>query len=545
MRYHLPHTTAQRLSLLLLLSCTLLLLFSACAGAAATSAANTTLASQQVLIFPNVGITDLPTLDPAIDPDQNALIVIHMLFSGLLKTDKNSQVVADQATWQISPDGKIYTFTLKPGITFSDGTPVTAQAYVASWTRALLPVLASPLALYLERPIVGALAVSSGRTQTLSGVKALNGRTLEVILTQPTPYFLASLTNPLFFPLNPLLLAQYGPQDWTQHAVGSDIGTGPFIIQSWQHNVAMTFVPNPHYYGKKTHLSAVEMPFVDDPTVAFTASRASQYAFVWGLDPTDLPAAAGAGFEQAPLLQTDALFFDTTQPPFSNVAARQALAYAINKPELLHTIFNDAMTPASTMLPPGMPGYQSHFTGLAFNTDKARDLLHTAYPDMTLLPTLTFSYPDSLVPFAEAATLQHMWQSALDIKVNLRPVEEDAYNQEMQDHLISFGFISWFTLFADPYACLGSSFASSPDQQLPAWNNASFTRLIAQAEATTGATRLAHYNQAEQLAISQVAWLPLDHQNFTAIIPSWVHGVTLNAEGLYFGDWSDVYLLRH
>ncbi len=531
--------------MILLLSCTLLLLFSACTGVAVTSSSNTTLASQQVLTFPNVGITDLSTLDPAMDPDQNALLVMHMLFSGLLKTDKNSQAVADQATWQISPDGKIYTFTLKPGITFADGTPVTAQAYVASWTRALLPVLASPLALYLERPIVGALAVSSGRAQTLSGVKALDDRTLQVTLTQPTPYFLAALTNPLFFPLNPQLLAQYGPQDWVQHAVGSGIGTGPFMIKSWQHDVAMTFVPNPHYYGNKTRLSAVEMPFVDDPTVAFTAARAGQYAFVWGLDPSDLPAAAGADFEQVPLLQTDALFFDTTQPPFNNVAVRQALAYAINKPELLHAVFNDAMTPASTLLPPGMPGYQSAYAGIAFNADRARNLLRAAYPDTTLMPTLTFSYPVSLVPSAEAATLQRMWQSALDIKVMLRPVEEDAYNQEMQNHLISFGFISWSALFADPYACLGSSFAHSPDQQVLSWNNASFARLIAQAEATTGAARLALYDQAEQLAISQVVWLPLDHQNFTAIIPSWVYGVTLNAEGLYFGDWSDVYLLRH
>src|SRR5215472_1700812 len=99
--------------------------------------ARATLASSQVLTFPDVGVTDITSLDPALGFDMNSSIIMNMLYSGLLRLDSNSQAIADQATWEISPDGKVYTFMLKPDLTFSDGTPVTAESYIYTWTRAL------------------------------------------------------------------------------------------------------------------------------------------------------------------------------------------------------------------------------------------------------------------------------------------------------------------------------------------------------------------------------------------------------------------------
>jgi oligopeptide transport system substrate-binding protein len=77
------------------------------------------------------------------------------------------------------------------------------------------------------------------------------------------------------------------------------------------------------------------------------------------------------------------------------------------------------------------------------------------------------------------------------------------------------------------------------------WKDQDYDSLVSQAEANTGSDRLALYQQAEQIAISQASWIPLDHQTMAALIPSWVHGVTLNGQGLYFGDWSDIYLSSH
>src|SRR5712692_9811929 len=262
----------RRLPITLLSLCAMVVL-AACGGGGGTTTTPTAngtpaLASQQVLRFPNVGIADSASLDPAVGPDANTAQIVSMIYSGLVKSDSNLNVVPDQATWKVSPDNKVYTFHLQPGITFSDGTPVTAQTYVYTLTRALLPEVKSSIASFFEQAIVGSDAVSSGKTKVLSGVKALDDQTLQITLTQPTPYFLEVLTNALYFPLNKNIIDKYGQADWINHAVGNAIGTGPFMVEEWRHNEKMVLVPNPHYYGPHTKLTEVDMLFVNDLNTA-------------------------------------------------------------------------------------------------------------------------------------------------------------------------------------------------------------------------------------------------------------------------------------
>jgi oligopeptide transport system substrate-binding protein len=533
----------QKLSVISLL-CVLLVALAGCGGSNTSASSSAPLpAAKQILTFPNVGTTDLSVLDPAMDPDTSSLLAINMLYSGLVRTNQNLQVVPDQATWQISTDQKVYTFKLLPYIKFSDGTPVTAQTYVYSWTRALLPSIGSDDALFLESPIVGASAVNSGKATTLAGVKALDNYTLQVTLTQPTPYFLAELANPLFYPVNQKLIVRYGEKNWTQHVIGSGVGTGPFIVQQWEHNVKMLFAPNPYYYGHKTRLTAVNMYFVNDPGIAYETYRANEGDFVWGLDQGDQEGATGTrGFVQVPLLQTDALFFNATMPPFNNAAIRQAFAYAIDKLGLVSTIFKDTVVPASTIVPPGMSGYQPDYTGITLDKKKARELLQSVYPDPNAVPPITFSYPTSQVSAQEAELLQYMWKVGLGVQVQLRAIEPTAYNDEMQNHLIQLGFVNWTADYADPYDCLALNLLSTANNNVGEWSNQQFDQDIMQAEQLEGNARLALYDKAEQIAISDAAWVPLYYPTMAAIIPSWVHGVTLNGEGLYFGDWSGVYV---
>lgn len=542
-----PLCSSLRFSIVFSLLGLLVLLLTACGGSANTSNNNgTTLATKQVLSFPNVGTTDIGVLDPAQGPDGNSAIAVSMIYSGLVRSDKDLNVIPDQATWQISGDNKTYTFSLKPGLTFSDGTPVTAQDYVYTWTRALLPAIASPIASFYEQAIVGANDVVSGKVKTLKGIKALDARTLQVTLNQPTPYFLEVLTTALFFPLNQKIIAQYGQKDWTQRVAGSGVGTGPFMVKEWDHNVKMVLVPNPHYYGSKTKLSEVDMFFVNEAGTAFKAYRAGQYNFVWNLGAVDQQTAQGLqGFVRQPLLQTDLLFFDNTKAPFNNVAVRQAFAYAIDKPTLVQAIFKNSVTPANTIIPPGMPGYQPSYPGLPFDRAKAKALLQSVYPDVSKVPTITFAYPSSQVTPDESSVLQQMWQTALGIQVKLRSVELNAYNDETAKHQVQFGFTQWGADFPDPYDWLTLNLTTNASNNNGRWSNATFDQTVQQAETLSGPQRIALYNKAEQIAISDVGWLPIDHQAVAAVIPSYVRGVSLNGNGLFFGDWSNVYLLQH
>jgi ABC-type oligopeptide transport system substrate-binding subunit len=172
-------------------------------------------------------------------------------------------------------------------------------------------------------------------------------------------------------------------------------------------------------------------------------------------------------------------------------------------------------------------------------------LLQSVYPDVTKVPPITFSFPSSQVSSLEASALQQMWQNALGIRVSLNPVELNAYNDETNKHEVQFGFIQWGADFPDPYDWLTLNLTSTASNNNGDWHNPTFDQTVMQAEQTTGDARIMLYNQAEQIAITDVGWLPLDHESLAAIIPSYVHGVSLNGEGLFFGDWSDVYLLQH
>lgn len=528
-----------------------LLTVAACGGGTAPSTSNSssTLASKQVLTFPNVGIADANSaaLDPAQGPDSNTAQVVNMIYSGLVKSDVNLNVVPDQASsWDVSPDSKVYTFHLRPGITFSDGTPVTAQTYVYTLTRALLPDIKSPIATFFEANIVGQADVNSGRTKTLTGVKAIDNQTLQITLSQPTPYFLEEMTNSLYFPLNKQVIDQYGQTDWPNHVAGSPVGTGPFIVKEWDHKVKMILVPNPHYYGAKTKLTEVDMTFVTDPSTAFHSYQAKQYDFVWNITPNDqVNAKSMPGFVRKSLLQSDLLFFSNKRPPFNNVAVRQAFAYALDKTLLVHAVFKDAVVPASTIIPPGMPGYQPNYPGIPYDRSKAKELFQSAYPDVSKVPPITFSFPNSQVTPSEAAALQQMWQDALGVHVDLRPVDLIAYNSQTANHQIQFGFTQWGADFPDPYDWLALNLLSTAPNNNGDWNNPTFDQTIAQAEKASGDARIKLYNQAEQIAIQDVGWLPLDHQALAAVIPSYIHGLVLNGNGLYFGDWSNVYILSH
>jgi oligopeptide transport system substrate-binding protein len=531
---------------------TLLLILAACGNettASTTPTANSIpkSAAKQILTFPNVGIADSDPLDPALVSDQNTGLIVNMIYSGLVRSDINLNVVPDQATWDISADDRVYTFHLKPGIAFSDGTPVTAQTYVYTLTRALLPVVESSMAALFEGSIVGANDVIKGKTKILSGVKALDNQTLRITLTHSTPYFLQMLTDSLFSPLNKRIIDEYGQSDWPNHVVGSGVGTGPFMIQEWDRSVKMVFVPNPYYYGDKTKLTQVNMIFTNDATTALNTYRAGQYDFVWNMTAADQMTAVGLpGFTRNTQLETDALFFNNKIPPFDNVFVRQAFAYAIDKVTLAHAVFYDSVVPAQTIIPPGMPGYQQNNVGIPYDKNMAKTLLQTIYPDPTTIPPITFSYSSSTASPQEAAALQKMWQDALGIQVTLRSVETTAYADELSKHQIQFGFTQWNADFPDPYDCLALNLFSTAANNYGGWSNPDFDQAVTQADKVlSSGTRDLLYNQAEQIAIQEVGWLPLDHQTLAAIIPSWVHGVSVNANGLYFGDWSQVYLLQH
>lgn len=506
---------------------------------------------KHVLIWPNVGVTDLPQLDPALVSDTNSEQAVKLIFSGLVKLNQHLQVVPDAAySWQVSPDGKTYTFYLSAQLRFADGSPVTSQDVIYSLDRSLQM---TPTAvqeggdggLFYLGHILGAADVAAGRASSASGLKAVDAYTLQIQLDAPIAYFLADLAEPQAFIVPQQLIQSDGEQKWVEHAVG----TGPFVLERWTHGVRMTFVPNLFYYGDQPTLTELDMPFVQDPHAALLAYRAGQYDVTWDIAGPDYPQAhAEKNFHETPLLGTDALVPNTTMEPFTHPEVRQAFAEALNVQVLAHQVMGDSVAASTTIVPPGMPGYgSSPIKGLAVNAQQAQQLLQSVYPDVKTMPTVTLTYPTDGLPQAEAQAIQTMWQHVLGVNVGLAPVEPSTYQREYAAGHVQLGIVNWTPELADPWDLLSLSLHSGAAENVGAWTNAQFDQWVDQADVlfNDATQRTALYQQAEQVALNDAAWIPLDHPKFTAFVAAYVHGLVVTPLGLIAPDWSLVTVGAH
>jgi oligopeptide transport system substrate-binding protein len=505
---------------------------------------------KRVLTWPNVGITDLAQLDPALVGDQNSVLAAQLVFSGLVKLNAALQVVPDAAySWQVSPDGKTYTFYLPANLSFADGTPVTAQDVIYSLDRSLQMTAQAVQqggdgALFYLGHILGAADVAARKTGTAAGLKALDAQTLQIQLDAPVAYFLADLTAPAAFIVPRQVIQKYGNR-WVEHA----LGTGPFVLNRWVHSVRMIFTPNPFYYGDKPVLNELDMPFVENPHAALLAYRAGQYDLVWGLSGSDYPESrTQKNFHESTLLGTDALVPNTTREPFNHYEVRQAFALALDVQVLADQVMGNSVVPSTTIVPAEMPNYTaSAVQGLGHDAQRARQLLQAAYPDASMLPTVTLTYASNMLPQAEAQAMQQMWQAVLGIQVSLVAVDPSTYQRELQDGQVQLGMTNWAADLPDPWDVLSLNLQSSGPGNVGGWKNTQFDQFVGQADLLFNdpAQRASLYQQAEQLAVNDGAWIPLDHPKYTAFIAPYVHGVVVTPLGLLAPDWAKVTISNH
>ena len=353
----------------------LALLLSACAGAApvaapgAAPAAQPAAAGAQKLIWSVEGVNELPGLDPANPQNAQSIQAISLIFGGLVKLDDQLNVAPDGAeSWTVSDDGTVYTFTIRDGLTFADGTPVTAQDFADSINRALQPETASYGASWQLGHIVGANDVASGAAPAASGITVVDDRTLQITLDANVPYFLAQLTYPVSFVV-PLHAVASDPAGWTETA----FGTGPFKVKEWQHNQKLILEPNPNYWAGAPGVGEIELPFFQDSETAYQLYRTGGLD-IMGSQQNPVPSARVPEVKDSPDFHSAASFavryvgFNNRKAPFDDVNVRRAFAMAVDKATLADAVLNGAVAPTDRLLPPGFTGSQLPVTGLALGS---------------------------------------------------------------------------------------------------------------------------------------------------------------------------------
>ncbi len=527
------------------------------AGCGTNNSSGPNLAKNQVLRLANIGTQDIKTMDPAAPADLNSAQAISLAYTGLVKLDqKNLEIKPDIATgWDVSNGGMTYTFHLRSGIKFSNGDPVTAQDFAYTIDRTLDPCLQpqpSPVApTYLGDVVGNADRYNAKCTNPPSapsvigkGVVVIDDHTLQFNLDKPIGFFLDQLTYPTAFVVDKKIVDQ-AKGDLSQVSAG----TGPFMLQSWQHNSKLVFVPNPNWYGAKSHLTEIDMPMFADTGPAFKAFQGKQIDVDNLLDSINYPIAKNGAnklwnYFEGPYLDINYVTGNDKVAPFDKLAVRQAFAEAIDRNTVSTQTLNGFYIPSDHIIPDGMPGYNKNLQGLPFNPTDAKQKLLSAYPDLSKLPPITLEYA-KIADLDKAYTkMQQDWQTYLGVKVTLDAVDFEKLVTDVLTNNVQFFGLAWIADYPDPQDWTTLQFTTYGLYDNQNFDDPQIDQLVAKADVDQNqAERYKLYQQVEELAVQEEAWAPWSQQKNVYVYQNNVHGYVLDAGGLTPPDvWANVYI---
>ena len=312
------------------------------------------------------------SLDPAIVTGQLEGRICLALFEGLTTRDAKGAIIPGQAeSWEISPDGLTYTFHLRAGLKWSDGTPLTAADFVNSWERTLNPATASEYAYQLYY-VKNAEAYGTGKLTDFSqvGVKAPDEQTLVVTLAHPTAYFLELTSFQTLVPVPLATIAKYG-RNWIKP--GNMVSNGPYVLKEWRLNDYILVEANPNYW-RPVAVKRIKVLPTNNATACFNLFYSHKTDLI--LDTRSIPPTLVADIKDQPYFHanpfgaTSFLRFNVKRKPFDDVRVRKALALALDKADIVTKITKCGEPVADTLVPLGEVGYTPP-AGLKFNVADA------------------------------------------------------------------------------------------------------------------------------------------------------------------------------
>jgi oligopeptide transport system substrate-binding protein len=555
---------------------TLALMVAGCGGSSASS--NVLPSSQQILRFPlDAGAVDLKDMDPSREQDFYSYFPVSLVFPALLVLDAHSTPTpwAASAMPTFNAADNTYTFKVKSGLKWSDGTPIDANTFAYSINRSLNPCTGSTLTYYLFS-IKDAAAFSTetcesdgvtikGKIPSLIGdsITVPDSQTLVIKLSAPAPYFLQAITYPISDAQPKQLIDQYGLKNWTDHlADNGGFGGNLYKVKSWPHTGTLDLIANPSFWGQQPKLHEIDFKIYQTADASYTTYLDG------GLDVGPQPppadqyknAKARSDYHAIPYLAIEYGQPNWKIAPFDDVRARQAFDLALNKEVLANQVLQGRDNATNHIVPQGMYGYNPNVTGpdgttsLTGNVARATALLQAYANDkcsgqFSKCPTVTLLTNNSPTAESYAQAMLGMWQQAfpgypmktsfLDFTTMLNEVYGPTPPQ--------FVIIGWSADYPDPQDWLSLQFSPVSINNTGFVNLPAANTLMAQADADLNpTTRAQEYNQAEQLLVTAVAWMPLYQQQTQYNLPTYVHGVAFNSLGdIALATWQQIYLTSH
>jgi peptide/nickel transport system substrate-binding protein/oligopeptide transport system substrate-binding protein len=505
--------------------------------------AGTVKSDQQVLNLTLSG--EVNTFDPALASDAPTTFILRQLYSGLVTLDQNLNVVPDLAAKMpdLSENGALYTFQLRQGAKFQSGREITADDFKYSLERATDPKLAAPdlpatmPATTYMLDIVGVKDKLDGKATEISGVQVKDKYTLQIRLDAPKTQFLAKLVNPIFYVVNREAVAKgFDQVD----------GSGPFKLVEYRRNQYLKLARNDNYYFGPPRLSQINLVSAANASSNLTAYQQGQVDVTGLTAPADIAQALDKSgpFERElvakPQLALSYVGFNTRARPFDDPKVRQAFSLVADRPRIARAMFENRVQPATGLLPPGLPGYTARPAPLNYDISRARDLIaQSSYRTPSNLPRIVlYSTGDPL-----GGVLQDVYKQAFGIDLEVRQYDYKNFQTGLSQHQFQMYLYNWTADYPDPENFLRPLLGSGGNSNYTGYNNPQFDDLLKQGDQLVDpARRMDLYAQAEQLALTDAAILPVYYPVDYTLVKPYVKGLDVTALGI----WSlrNAYILK-
>jgi len=476
------------------------------------------------------------TLDPHRAEDSASFEILRDLYEGLTTGTVEAKVVPGTAeSWDVSPDGLTWTFTLRADAAWSNGDPVTAADFVAGFRRTVDPATASTYAQVLI-PVKNAEAVNRGDLPPEAlGVSAPGERTFVVELGAPTPYFLSLLTHSATYPLHRASFAAHGE---TFARAGNMVSNGAYALDEWAVNSFVRLRRNPHYHdAQDVQIDTVYYYPIEEHSAELQRYRAGELDFTQSVPNSQydwIRANLGDELHVTPYLSTYLFVLDLSEPPFDDARVRQALAMAVDRQTLVEKVLGGGQQGAWGLVPPGVDNYTpAEYDWKDWPQEQrlaeARRLYREAgySADNPLEARILYNTSDNHRKIAVA--VQEMIRSALGADITVVNQEFKVMLETRKEpsrwEILRYG---WTGDYNDPYTFL-EIFRSDSPQNPAYYANPEFDRLLGEASAEVDLERRARLLQdAERLLINDYPSIFAYFYVARHLVKPWVRGYRAN-----------------
>jgi oligopeptide transport system substrate-binding protein len=520
-------------------ACLAVLLLAGCGrgpdGASVAGSGPAASAATPTVVFRRSSGPEPDTLDPQRAEDESSRDIIRDLFEGLVGETPGGELVPGAAeSWEVSPDGLSWTFTLRPDGRWSNGEPLTAADFVAGLRRAVDPATASSSAALLA-PIEGAQEIIAGeRPPEALGVTAIDARRVSLQLRSPTPYILGLLTHPITFPIHGPSLAEHGARFVRP---GNLVSNGAYRLDEWEVHSHVQLLANP-YFRDPPGIGVVRYYPFDAPEAALNRYRAGDLdltlqfpmaRFRWLRD--NLP----DELHTAPALSTQFWLFNTMRGPTDDVRVRKALAMTVDRTIIVETVTGLGDVGAYGLVPPGVANYTAQQfewrdQPIAERAELARGLLAAAGygPGNPLRVEVHYNTDDNLRRIAVAVA--SMWREHLGVETSLHNEEfRVLLNRRKDPEAWRVLRLAWRGDYNDASNFLEILTRSGAVNDT-GYDDPEFERLLAEAALELDPVRRRELLEAaERRMLEHYPVLPLYHPVSKRLIKPWVSGFAPNA----------------